>query len=278
MQNIEADTEIIAVCDGNWPDPPLADNPRVKLIYHPVPIGQRAATNEAARLSTAKYIMKCDAHCAFDKGFDRKLMEHFEPDWTVVPRMYNLHAFNWRCLGCGNETYQGPKPVNCEKCHHNEFEMVIVWKPRLHRRTDFMRFDKDLKFGYWQEYERRPQAKEKIAEQMCAVGACWMMSRERFWELDGVDEHHGSWGQMGVEIACKSWLSGGKQVVNKHTWFSHMFRTNNAGFSFPYPISGKEIEYARKHSRKMWMERTWPKAKYNLQWLIDKFAPVPTWG
>ena len=59
----EADTEIIAVCDGAWPDPPVVDDPRVHLIYHPQSIGQRAATNEAAKMSQAKYIMKCDAHC-----------------------------------------------------------------------------------------------------------------------------------------------------------------------------------------------------------------------
>ncbi|GAG18954.1 unnamed protein product, partial [marine sediment metagenome] len=66
LDNIQGDTEVIVVCDGNWPDPPVPDDPRVTLVYHSESIGQRAATNEAARLSKAKFLMKCDAHCAFD--------------------------------------------------------------------------------------------------------------------------------------------------------------------------------------------------------------------
>jgi hypothetical protein len=104
-----------------------------------------------------------------------------------------------------------------------------------------------------------------------------MMERERYWELGGMDEGHGSWGQMGVEVSCKSWLSGGRQVVNKKTWFAHMFRTQGGDFGFPYEISDQDIQKARKHSQALWMENTWPGAKYPLQWLIDKFAPVPEW-
>lgn len=276
LANIEGDTEIIAVCDGNWPEPAVPDHPRVSLIYHSEPIGQRAATNEAAKLSTAKFIMKADAHCAFGQGFDVKLMADCEPDWTVIPRMYNLHAFDWQCQKCGHRTYQGPYPQACEKCDNTtNFEQVIVWQPRLNRRTDFACFDRTLRFRYWRAYEKRPQAKEDIADVMCSVGACWFMHRSRFWELGGLDEAHGSWGQMGVEIACKSWLSGGRQVVNKNTWFAHMFRTQS-GFGFPYPNPG--IEQAREHSRRLWQGNSWDQAKHSLEWLVEKFAPVPTWA
>ena len=221
LSNIEGNTEIIVVCDGLWPDPPVKDHPRVTLIYHSKSVGQRAATNEAAGLSNAKYIMKCDAHCSFDKGFDVKLMADCEPDWTVVPRMYNLHAFNWKCLKCGNETYQGPTPTSCEKCDNTtDFERKMIWKPRLNRKSDFMRFDTDLKFQYWGALGKRPEYQGDIADTMSLLGACWFLERERYWELDGLDEDHGSWGQMGTEIACKSWLSGGRLVTNKKTWFA----------------------------------------------------------
>jgi len=120
LEHIEADTEIIAVLDGALADPPIQQHDRVTLIYHPESIGQRAATNQAAEVSRAKFIMKCDAHCGFDQGFDRKLMEEWEYDWTVVPRMYNLHAFDWQCEKCGNRTYQGGRPEKCEKCDNTE--------------------------------------------------------------------------------------------------------------------------------------------------------------
>ena len=279
LAKAEADTEIIAVADGCWPDPPIVDHPRVVLVHHTESIGQRAATNEAARISRAKYILKCDAHCAFDQGFDKKLIAPYEagevgPDVTTVPRMYNLHGFDWQCQGCGRRTYQGPRPQRCEQCGGEAHEMAVVWLPRLSRMTDFARFDHTLHFQYWRGYDARPEAKGEIADLMCCVGACWMLPRARSWEIGGMDEEHGSWGQMGVELACKSWLSGGRQVVNKRTWFAHMFRTQ-AGFGFPYPNPG--IDKARRHSRALWFDGKWPGAKRPLKWLLDKFAPVPDW-
>lgn len=274
LTNIEGDTEIIAVLDGAWAEPPIPDHPRVTLVFHPSPIGQRAATNEAARLSSARYVMKVDAHCAFDRGFDVKLMADCQHDWTVIPRMYNLHAFDWVCTDCGGRTYQGPK--RCEKCQGENVEMDLVWKPRLNRRTDFARFDRDLHFQYWGAYERRPQAQAEIADVMCFVGAAFFMERSRYFELGGLDEGHGSWGQMGVEISCKSWLSGGRQVVNKKTWFAHLFRTQ-PGFGFPYPITHAEQEAARTYSRRLWQGNGWDRAVHPLRWLIDRFSPVPDW-
>ena len=70
LEHIEADTEVIAVLDGQWADPPVEDHPRVTLVYHPESVGQRAATNEAARIASGKYLMKVDAHCAFTQGFE----------------------------------------------------------------------------------------------------------------------------------------------------------------------------------------------------------------
>jgi hypothetical protein len=92
-----------------------------------------------------------------------------------------------------------------------------------------------------------------------------------------MDEATGSWGQMGVEVSCKTWLSGGRQVVNKNTWFSHMFRTQGSDFGFPYPLSGRDVDYARKYSQDMWRNNKWDKQVRDLSWLIDKFAPVPDW-
>lgn len=282
LRNLRGDTEIIAVLDGAWADPPIADHERVTLLYHPQAVGQRAAVNEAARLSKAKYIMKADAHCSFAEGFDLQLMAECAPDWTVIPRMYNLHAFDWQCDGCGARTYQGPRPEHCEQCKGTAFSQQLVWGIRQNKRTDFARFDKDLHFQYWRDYERRPAAQGDLAEVLCFVGACFFMERRRYWELGGLDEGHGSWGQMGVEVSCKAWLSGGKMMVNKKTWFAHLFRTR-AGFSFPYPMANSDQARAQAYSRQFWKLAqpaelpAWEPAKYPLAWLIDKFYPVPEW-
>lgn len=279
FENARADTEVIAICDGYWPCPPVQDHPRVTIVHHTESIGQRAATNEGVRISQAAFVMKADAHCAFDEGFDVKLMAGYEPDWTLVPIMYNLHAFDWRCKNCGDRTYQGPEPSYCDVCGRpSTFEMVVVWERRPRRVTYSWRFDKQLRFQYWHKHRDRPETRiGQFIETMSLIGACFFMSRERYWELDGLDEAHGSWGQVGTEIACKSWLSGGKLLTSKKTWFGHMFRTNNKGFSFPYPISGKDVEQARKYSFDFWMNNRWPKQVHNLEWLIEKFKPIPDW-
>ena len=49
LAHSEGDTRIIAVLDGEWADPPIDDHERVTLIYHPVSIGQRAATRSLSR-------------------------------------------------------------------------------------------------------------------------------------------------------------------------------------------------------------------------------------
>ena len=281
LDNIRADTEIIAVCDGNWPDPPLHDHPRLTVVHLSKSIGQRAATNLGARISQAKYVMKLDAHCAVDEGFDVKLMEDCKPDWTMVPSMHNLHAFDWVCTECGYRVYQGVKPVWCERCKMQAVVRDLVWKPRENRLTVSWRFDKNMQFQYWRKHAKRPECQGDLIETMSFIGACMFLERERFWELGGMDEAHGSWGQFGTEWACKSWLSGGKLVTTRKTWFAHMFRTGNFAENgkgaFPYEISQSDIEKARQYSRDLWLNNKWPLAKHDVAWLVDKFKPVPDW-
>jgi len=281
LANIRGDTEVIAVCDGYWPDPPLYDNPRLTVIHHDS-IGQRAATNEGARVSQAKYVMKLDAHCAVDEGFDIKLMADCQPDWTLIPQMYNLHAFDWVCEKCGKTTYQGAKPQTCLSCKDPNHKMNVIWKPRLNRLTLSYMFDKNLQFQYWNSHKNRPEVKNnQVIESMSFIGACMFLERKRYWELGGMDEAHGSWGQFGTEISCKSWLSGGKLMVTKNTWFAHMFRTGNfseqGGSTWPYPIQQSQINDAREYSRNLWLNDRWPQAIRPLSWLVEHFAPVPTW-
>lgn len=275
LQNKRGRTEIIIGLDGQLADPAVPDHEDVTIVYSPVALGQRARTNQLCRLSKAKYVMKLDAHCALDEGFDVKLMADMQDDWTVLPMMYNLHAFDWVCNTCGNRIYQSPtKP--CEKCG-SKMDREIIWKPRLHKKSTTYRFDKTLHFQYWGALNERQEG--DIVESLSAQGSCFMLTREKYWELDICDEKHGSWGQQGVEIALKTWLSGGKLMVNKKTWYAHMFRTQGGDFGFPYPLSGNDVERARKYSRWLWQEHNWDKALpgRNLEWLLNKFYPVPDW-
>jgi hypothetical protein len=271
LAHLEGDTEIIAVLDGAWADPPIPDHPLLTLVHHSQSIGQRAATNEAAKLSTAKYIMKVDAHCAFDQGFDVKLMADMQPDWTMVPVMRNLHAFDWVCEN-GHRRYQSPSGP-CKECGQPT-RMDVVWIPKNNPQSTAYRFDRDLHFQYWPELKK--QQRGDLVETMSIQGSCFMVTREKYFELDLCDEGHGSWGQQGMEVACKTWLSGGRVIVSKKTWYAHLFRTQGGDFGFPYPNPG--TEKAREYSRNLWLNNKWDKAKHPLSWLIEKFAPVPDWS
>jgi hypothetical protein len=273
LENIEADTDIIAVLDGEWANPSIPQNERVKVVYLPESIGQRAATNLACRLSNARYVMKVDAHCSFDKGFDRKMIAEMKDDYTMVPMMYNLHAFDWVCKN-GHRRYQGPSG-KCTECGEPT-KKEIIWKPRKTHCTWSWYFDKDLRFQYLGGAHKTPKEKD-VVETMSLLGACFMLTREKYWELDISSEEFGSWGQQGTEVACKTWLSGGKLMVNRKTWFSHMFRTQGGDFSFPYPQSGKEVRRNRDLSKELFLHGKWKGAKKPLDWLIKKFNP-PTWG
>ena len=271
LTHLEGDTEIIAVLDGGWADPPIPDHPLLTLVHHSQSIGQRAATNEAAKLSTAKYLMKVDAHCAFDQGFDVKLMADMQDDWTMVPVMRNLHAFDWVCEN-GHRRYQSPSGP-CNECGQPT-KMDVVWIPKENPQSTAYRFDRDLHFQYWQEYKK--QQRGDLVETMSIQGSCFMVTREKYFELDLCDEGHGSWGQQGTEVACKTWLSGGRVIVSKKTWYAHLFRTQGGDFGFPYPNPG--IEKAREYSRDLWLNNKWDGAIHPLSWLIEKFAPIPEWG
>ena len=298
VKNKRGKTEIIVVLDGAWANPSIQDHPDVTILYLPEAIGQRAATNAGVKLSKAKYVAKVDAHCCFDEGFDLKLMADMQDDWTVTPAMYNFHVFNWVCKKCGNKWYQGSTPTQCMKdntnghppedindsCDSKEFERELIWKRRESRRNEFYRFDKNLHFQYWGSFKNRPEGQPELAPTMSIPGNFFMLTREKYWELNICDEGmagKAGWGQQGVEVACKTWLSGGKLVVNKKTWYAHMFRTQGGDFGFPFPFSGNEQEETREKSKKFWLEpnlkERFPQAVHEFQWLLDKFKPIPDW-
>ena len=275
LAHSQADTEVIAVLDGAWADPAIPDHPRLTLVHHSVPIGQRAATNLAARMSRARYLMKLDAHCALAPGFDVALMtaaETLGEETTQIPAQYNLHVYDWVCETCGARAYQAPPLTACASCQ-GPVRKEIVWQPRLNKRTTSWRLDLDLHFQYDRLGEKR-QAGD-YCDVMTSLGACFFMTRDRFWQLDGLDEASGSWGQFGQEIACKSWLSGGRHVVNKLTWFAHFFRVG--GIGFPYVISGSDQDRARQYHRDLWLHNSWPGQVRPFSWLLDHFAPATDW-
>lgn len=264
-------TQIIATLDGAWADPPIKDHPDIVLIHYSESIGQRAAMNKAASLSEAKYIAKCDAHCGFDEGFDVKLLADMKDEWTMVPIMRNLHAFDWICPE-GHRRYQSPSGV-CTTCG-KETKRDVVWIAKTNPASDSYCFDSEPHFQYFREWRKSPQYQEQLktglTETMSLQGSFFMMTREKYWELGICDEAFGSWGSQGIETAVKTWLSGGKVMVNHKTWYAHLFRTQGGNFSFPYKMSYQQQESAKAKARDLFFNN-------KLVPLLEKFWPVPGW-
>lgn len=274
FEHTEMDTEVIAVCDGYWPDPPLEDYNRLTVIHFSSSVGQREAINAGVGISKAKYILKADAHCAFAQGFDRVLLKDIQEDWTIVPLMRNLHAFDWVCEE-GHRRYQGPSGP-CLECG-KPTQMDVVWIAKTSPVSRSYCFDSEPHFQYFAEYSKRPEGQGRLTETMSLQGSCFMMTKERFQKLNVCDPAFGSWGSQGIEVACKTWLSGGRCIVDQDTWYGHMFRTQGGDFGFPYPISGRQVEYAKAHAKDLFFNNKWDGQIYPLSWLVEKFWPVRGW-
>lgn len=282
MENIEADTEIIVVLDGAWAEPPIPQHERVNIIYLPEPIGQRAATNLACKLARGKYVMKVDAHCSFDKGFDRKMIEVMQDDWTMVPTMRNLWAFDWKCYHCGWKKYQGPTPEKCGQCGKSDkIRRKMVWQGKERPQSNSFCFDSSPHFQYFNEYTKREpyltDVRTGLTESMSIQGSCFMATKEKYLELNLCDESLGSWGNQGIEVACKTWLSGGRVMINHNTWYAHMFRTQGGDFGFPYNLTGKEVQTTKNKTVDLFWNHKWDKQAKPLSWLVEKFWPVKGW-
>lgn len=282
------DLEVIAVLDGEWTNPPIPITPNVNVIYLSKSIGQRASTNLACSLSKAKYVMKVDAHCSFDKGFDRKMVEAFEslPDGdnvTMVPIMRNLWAFDWKCYHCGWKRYQSPTPAKCEQCGKTDkIRRKMMWVAKERPQSVSYCFDPEPHFQYFNEYKKRPEYIEArdstgLTESMSLQGSCFMLTREKYWELEISDEKMGNWGNQGIEVALKTWLSGGRVLVNHNTYYAHMFRTQGGDFGFPWQVSGRDTQKTKNNVRDLFWGKNWDKQVKPLSWLVEKFMPVPGW-
>jgi hypothetical protein len=112
---------------------------------------------------------------------------------------------------------------------------------------------------------------------MSLQGSCWMMAKEKYMEMIDARENFGSWGNEGIEIACRTWLFGGRVLVNHKTWYAHMFRTQGGDFGFPYHQGGKHVHRTKRRVWEYFLNKENPKQIYPVSWLVEKFWPVKGW-
>lgn len=239
------ETEIIVILEGYWADDLVLDD-RVTYIHHTIPKGMRRSINEGVALAKGDYILKTDAHCMFAQDFDKELLKNIENNWIVVPRRYALDPEKWKIEKRSDDKY----PVDYEYIDKDDLHGV-EWREKRNTNKDIM-----------------------IDEIISAQGSCWFTSKKHFEFIEGLDEiNFGTFFLEFQELSFKTWLSGGKVMINKNTWYAHLHKTNGRGYSLNSGEREKAVEFI-----KYWKNNNkWNKQKTTFESLLNKFLPMPGW-
>lgn len=268
LAKAEGDIEIIVVCDGVWPNPPLKNNPRVSVLHHGTvhdSLGMREGINRGIAVAKGKYIMKIDEHCMVDQGFDTKLKADCDDNWVVIPRRYRLDPENWKLQE------DGRPPV--------DYMYLAYPYERPYDKTCGLHGAEDRQRGY----DRKGIL---IDDTMSWQGSSWFTTRYHWDRVirELSTEKYGTFTQEAQEIGNITWLSGGRLVVNKKTWYAHMHKGKKGkGYGFSNEQYKKHM--AGTERGRLFCIDYWVNNKHLLEhpdwrpfeWLLEKFAPVPTW-
>lgn len=254
LEGAKGDIEIIAVLDGYAKKPVLPKDERVKTIWRKEAKGMRDSINTGAKAATGEYLMKCDAHCAFAPDFDTVLKQNCEPDWVVVPRRHAIDKRNWT-RHPNKEIYYDFQYISHPKDPNYTFKGVD-----------------------WPEYANRVKG-QKIVDLMTSQGSCWFMHKSFFEKIGGLDDkNYGTMGAEAQEVCLKTWLSGGRYVLNRSTWYAHKKkRVGKRKNEYGYRKPAGQWRKSRAYAISCWTKNKWPGQVRELKWLIDKFKPVPGW-
>jgi hypothetical protein len=130
----------------------------------------------------------------------------------------------------------------------------------------------------WGEKDKDEELKKVLIDDLMSFqGSCWFTTKKHFDHIGGLDEeNYGSFGKEPQEIALKTWLSGGRVVINKKTWYAHLHKGKKYGRG--YPLGKSDFGKATVYLNKWLTDSAWDDRQTRpFEWLIEKFWPVPTW-
>jgi len=253
LANADGAIEIFPVLDGYDlpPDQRIVDE-RVKYITIPDNgwMQKRQGVNAAISISQGKYVMSLDAHCMVAKGFDEVLQRDCEENWVVIPRRYKLDPLTWTTKNHLDNTL----PVDYEywlyfEYANNGFLKPYRWDSRAIERKDIM-----------------------IDDTLTMQASCWFMHRSWFDERGFMNhKRYTGWGQEDVEIAMETHTNGGRMMVNKNTWYAHLYKGHSFGRFYKSNFS--QWRMTKEYGHKYWaIDR-----KDQLLKVMKPFAPIPNW-
>lgn len=247
----KSEIEVVVILDET--DQALTPRPNLIVKKKVGKPGLRSALNQALDLASGKYIMKTDAHCMFSEGFDKILKADLENNWVVTPRRYSLIPETWS--------------INPRRPTVDYEYFVFPWIPEIG----------SLKTGGKWFQRAIDRAELLIDEDMAFQGSCWFTTRKHMTNIEGFSEKT-STGDVYVceseELVNKTWLSGGRVMVNKKTWYAHLYKGSRGRGYF---MDVKPMREQRKFHTDYWMHNKWPKAIHKMEWLIERFWPIPGW-
>lgn len=257
LSKAEGRVEIYVILEGYWPDPFISPK-NVHYVHFTNPRGMRNAINTGAKLAKGEYLLKTDAHCMFDQGFDLKLIKYYEENTVVIPRRHRLEPEEWVL----QEVHKPPVDYEYLSFPDNPNDWGgpglngKIWNTRTLERMDKPEF--------------------MVDDNLSFQGSCWFMSKKYFEWLEIMDDQmYGPFWNEAQEIGFKVWLSGGRVRVNKHTWYAHLHKGKKYGRG--YYLSEDSIRQGAASAKRWIREKMWHKQTMDFDTMIERFMPMPDW-
>lgn len=222
--------EIIAVLDGYWPEKPLPDDPRVRVVHLGRNVGMREAINSGVRVARGEFLMRSDEHCTFSKGYDRVIVRDCGPNEIMTFTRYFLDVKKWEVMDM--------PPVNYLK-------LAIKGKGPNRKFTG----------ADWPEMDEKMKD-VRIGESMAMQGSMWAMPKA-WWEKVIIrleTEVYGPLYQDSHEMIFKTWKAGGRFVLNKNGWHSHKHRSFARTHNNGSPENPSDNAFTFKAALDIWEE------------------------
>ena len=254
------DVECIVTLDGAPPVAPLPDDPRLSVIRNATARGIGACLSQMVQAATGQYILKLDAHCILAEGYDEALQADCDYDWLVVPGRYQLLDETWT---------PGRGPI-----HYLYLTYPWLCEPQFGCGMHGKKWlgENGLEGRYF--YREKRDAHILLDDMITFQGSCYFMHKARFVELGGVEDRF----QLTMEaatIGLKTWLSGGRCVRNKKTWYAHLHKGARHGRG--YFVSKHYSSESNRIAADFWMNDRWAERRRGMRWFVEHFWPLPGW-
>lgn len=254
LEKLTGDYEILIAQDGA-PYHEIPSHPKVKVFNREYQ-GLKPQINFLAAAAVGTYLFKLDAHCMVSHGIDEEMQRMCGPYDIVTPRFYVLNAEEWKWQ---DDRFYDYFFLGCPLTDPGGYRFKAGGHDR--RRTIQLLNGPD------------------IDETMQIHGSAWFIRREHFlFGLGGMQsEGYGNMFMEPPELCLKTWLGpwGGRVLTNKNAWYAHMHKGGQRPRG--YDISMREVRRSYLWTADYWMQNQWAERIHDIEWLVDKFWPVPTW-